>query len=58
VGAGLVVTLVGRLPFKIGRLPGDVVIRSRHGTFYFPVATSILLSIIATIVLSLFRRRG
>jgi hypothetical protein len=35
----------GRLPFRLGRLPGDIVHRGEHTTFYFPIATSILLSI-------------
>ena len=57
--AGLVIAGVGLLmmagiPF--GRLPGDIVIRKGSGTFYFPLATSILLSIILTLLLSFFRR--
>jgi hypothetical protein len=56
---GLVVAGVGLLmmagnPF--GRLPGDIVIRRGGGTFYFPLATSILVSIILTLLLSVFRR--
>ena len=35
----------GRLPFRLGRLPGDIVHRGEHTTLYFPIATSILLSI-------------
>jgi hypothetical protein len=49
---GIVLTAVGallyfsgRLPFRLGRLPGDIVHRGEHTTFYFPIATSILLSI-------------
>lgn len=57
--AGLVIAGIGLLmmagiPF--GRLPGDIVIRKGSGTFYFPLATSILLSIILTLLLSLLRR--
>ena len=57
--AGLVIAGIGLLmmwgiPF--GRLPGDIVVRKGSGTFYFPLATSILLSIILTLLLSLFRR--
>ena len=57
--AGLVIAGIGLLmmvgvPF--GRLPGDIVIRKGSGTFYFPLATSILLSIILTVLLSLLRR--
>ena len=62
IGLGLIVlgalVLLGdRLPVKLGRLPGDIVIRGKNSTFYFPVATSILLSAILTLVLWLFRRR-
>jgi len=42
------------IPF--GRLPGDIVIRRGSSTFYFPLVTSILLSIILTLLLALFRR--
>jgi len=34
----------GKLPFRLGRLPGDIVHESKHTTFYFPLTTSILLS--------------
>ena len=57
--AGLVIAGIGLLmmagiPF--GRLPGDIVIRRGNGTFYFPLATSIVLSIILTILLAVLRR--
>ncbi|HEU4935152.1 MAG TPA: DUF2905 domain-containing protein [Vicinamibacterales bacterium] len=57
--AGLVIAGIGLLmmagiPF--GRLPGDIVVRKGSGTFYFPLATCILLSIILTILLSFLRR--
>jgi hypothetical protein len=48
--------LAGKLPF-LGRLPGDIVIERKNFTFYFPLATSILLSILLTLLLSLFGRR-
>ncbi len=48
--------LVMMLGVPLGRLPGDVTIRRGTFTFYFPLATSILLSILLTLVLSLFRR--
>jgi hypothetical protein len=35
----------GRLPFRLGRLPGDIVHKGEHTTFYFPIMTSIVLSI-------------
>jgi hypothetical protein len=52
MGVGLLV-MVG-LP--IGRLPGDLSFRRGNTTFYFPLATSILASIILTLLLALFRR--
>ena len=51
---GLVVTLLGRL--GVGKLPGDIVIRRENFTFYFPIVTSILLSIVLSLILWLFRR--
>lgn len=53
---GGVLLLAGRVPF-LGRLPGDIVIERRNFTFYFPLATSILLSILLTLLFSLFGRR-
>jgi hypothetical protein len=57
---GGVLLVVGLLmefsPLRIGRLPGDIVIRGKNSTFYFPLMTSILLSVILTLVLWLFRR--
>ncbi len=52
--AGIGLLMMAGIPF--GRLPGDIVIRRGSGTFYFPLATSILLSIILTLLLSLWRR--
>jgi len=40
----------GKIPF-IGRLPGDILIQKRNFTFYFPLTTSILLSVILTLIL-------
>ena len=53
---GGLLLLVGKVPF-LGRLPGDIVIERKNFTFYFPLATSILLSILLTLLLSLFGRR-
>ena len=50
VGAGLV--LAARFGLPLGRLPGDVRIEVDGGGFYFPIATSILLSLILTLVLN------
>ena len=56
---GLGITALGLLvmigvPF--GRLPGDIVVRRGSFSFYFPLATSIVISILLTLILSLFRR--
>jgi hypothetical protein len=47
--------LSGKVPW-IGRLPGDIYIQRENWSFYFPLATSILVSIILTLIFSLFRR--
>jgi hypothetical protein len=56
VALGLLVSVAGRLPFRLGRLPGDIYIHGKNTTFYFPLATCILLSVVLSIVLWLFRR--
>lgn len=56
---GLIMTGVGLLLMAgvpLGRLPGDLVIRRGHMTFYFPIVTSLLVSLVLTVLLSLFRR--
>jgi DUF2905 family protein len=56
---GLIVAGVGLLVMMgvpIGRLPGDFTIRRGNATFYFPLATSILASMLLTLLLMLFRR--
>lgn len=52
---GVVLWGIGGLPM-VGRLPGDIYIRRGSFTFYFPLTTGIVLSIILTLVLMLFRR--
>ena len=52
---GLVLTFVPRLPW-FGNLPGDITIERERFTLYLPIATSILISIILSLVLYLFRR--
>lgn len=52
---GLILTFVGKVP-GLGRLPGDIVYRKGNFTVYFPLVTSILLSLLLTFLLSLFRR--
>jgi hypothetical protein len=56
VVVGLVLVFADRIPF-LGRLPGDIVVRRKNFTLYFPIATGILLSIVLTIVLNLISRR-
>lgn len=52
---GVLITLVGRIPW-LGRLPGDIYVKRENFTFYFPLATSIIVSIILSFILWLFRR--
>ncbi len=59
VFAGLVITAIGllvMLGIPFGRLPGDVVIRRGSFTLYFPIVTSVVLSLLLTLVLMLLRR--
>jgi len=59
VGAGLLLMLGAKLPFRLGRLPGDIAYQGRHGGFYFPIVTCIVLSLALTLILwivNLFRR--
>jgi hypothetical protein len=53
---GGLLLLSGKIPW-IGRLPGDIMIQRRNFTFYFPLATSILLSLILTLLFWLLGRR-
>ncbi len=53
--AGLALIFLPKIPF-LGKLPGDIVIRKGNFTFYFPIATSIILSIVLTIIFSIFRK--
>ncbi len=55
VVAGLLLSFAGRIPF-LGRLPGDIVVERPGFRLYFPLATSILLSILLSAVLWLLRR--
>ena len=54
---GLAVEFGPRLPFRIGRLPGDIHIHGKNTTFYFPVVTCILVSLVLTLVMWIFNRR-
>lgn len=54
---GVLITIGERLPIRLGRLPGDIIWRGKNSVFYFPLATSILLSVVLSLVLWLFSRR-
>jgi hypothetical protein len=56
VAAGLLVTFAGRLPVRLGRLPGDIYIHGRNSSFYFPLTTCIVLSVLFSLVLWMLRK--
>lgn len=59
---GVVIVLIGLMfwtglaPKWLGRLPGDVRIERGNSAFYFPIATCIIISIVLSLILSVFRR--
>jgi hypothetical protein len=53
---GLATILLGRINLPLGRLPGDIVYRGRKTTFYFPLATSVVVSVVLSIVMYLVGR--
>jgi Protein of unknown function (DUF2905) len=55
---GLIMVLLGRTSLPIGRLPGDIVYRGKNTNFYFPLTTSILLSVVLSAVLYFIGRLG
>lgn len=52
---GVVLTFAGKIPW-LGRLPGDIYVKRNNFTFYFPLATSILVSVILSLILWLLRK--
>jgi hypothetical protein len=62
VVVGVIITLVGLVmwsgfaPKWLGRLPGDIRIEREHSAFYFPIVSCIILSIVLSLLLSIFRR--
>lgn len=59
VVVGLLLLFGAKLPFRLGRLPGDIIYQGRHGTFYFPIVSCIVVSVGLTLlmwIVSLFRR--
>ena len=53
---GLALILLGRTNLPIGRLPGDIVYRGKNTTFYFPLATSIVVSVVLSVLLYVIGR--
>jgi hypothetical protein len=53
---GGIVMLLGRTGLPLGRLPGDIVYRGKNTTFYFPLATSIVLSVVLSLLFFLIGR--
>jgi len=51
---GMILLFSEKLPFNLGRLPGDIVIKKENFSFYFPITTSILISIILSLLFYLF----
>jgi hypothetical protein len=54
--AGIAVTVGGRLPIRLGHLPGDIRIHGKNSSFYFPLTTCVLLSAVLSLVLWILRR--
>lgn len=55
-GVGLVMALAGKIPL-LGKLPGDIFFRGKNFSFYFPLTTSILISVVLTLILWFINRR-
>ena len=54
---GVIVTLGEKLPIRLGHLPGDIVMRGKNSTFYFPIVTCLLVSAVLSLLMWLFGRR-
>ncbi len=54
---GFLIILLNKINVPLGKLPGDIVYKKGNFSFYFPLASSIILSIILTIILNLLFRR-
>ena len=54
---GFLLTYAPKLPFSLGKLPGDILIKRENFLFSFPIVTSLLVSLLLTILLNLFFRR-
>ena len=53
---GAIIMLLGRTGLPLGRLPGDILYRGKNTTFYFPLATSIVLSVVLSLIFYLVGR--
>jgi hypothetical protein len=51
VVVGALVLLFGRIGLPLGRLPGDIAIRGRHGSFHAPIATCLLISVVLSLLM-------
>jgi len=56
IGMGIFFVLMNKIPF-IGKFPGDIYIQKKNFTFYFPLTTSIILSVILSVILWLWSKR-
>jgi hypothetical protein len=59
VSAGTLLMLRAKLPLRLGRLPGDIVVQGRNSSFYFPIVTCIIVSVALTLlmwIVNFFRR--
>ncbi len=54
---GILITFGQRLPIRFGRLPGDIILRGKNTTFYFPIVTCLIVSLVLTLIGWLFSRR-
>ncbi len=54
VVVGAVLYFGARLPFRLGRLPGDIIHRGEHTTFYFPIVTCLVISVVLSILFRFF----
>jgi hypothetical protein len=54
VVVGALLYFGARLPFRLGRLPGDIVHRGEHTTFYFPIVTCLLVSVVLSLIFWIF----
>lgn len=52
---GVMITLAGKIPW-LGRLPGDIFIKKENFTFYFPLATCLIISALLSLILWLFKK--